>query len=161
MEGHPCHARLRARQCVQQVRRGWRLRAAPRAGASYRQGRRSCRPRPAGADPCARGRSRGQPAPRTACPRQWRAPGASGSMRKLQWVRKLKLVSELARELNGPALIADAGEPGTFSWNAHVLGAPGYQIAGGSDQIQRNIVAERHLGLPAEPKPAASKENDR
>ncbi|MDF1602235.1 acyl-CoA dehydrogenase family protein [Nocardioides sp. YIM 152315] len=78
-------------------------------------------------------------------------PGASGSMRKLQWVRKLNLVSELARDLLGSALIVDRGEPGTFSWNAHILGAPGYRIAGGSDQIQRNIVAERHLGLPAEP----------
>jgi len=77
-------------------------------------------------------------------------PGASGSMRKLQWVRKLSLVSETARELLGPDLIADSGEPGRFSWNAHVLGAPGYRIAGGADQIQRNIVAERHLGLPTD-----------
>ncbi|WP_344381802.1 acyl-CoA dehydrogenase family protein [Georgenia ruanii] len=81
-------------------------------------------------------------------------PGASGSMRKLQWVTKLQLVSELARTMLGDRLIADLGDPGTWSWNAHVLGAPGYRIAGGSDQIQRNIVAERHLGLPPEPRPA-------
>ncbi|CAM3464931.1 acyl-CoA dehydrogenase family protein [Nocardioides dubius] len=85
-------------------------------------------------------------------------PGASGSMRKLQWVRKLGLVSETARELLGPELIADDGRPGRFSWNAHVLGAPGYRIAGGADQIQRNIVAERHLGMPADkaPQPAVA-----
>lgn len=82
-------------------------------------------------------------------------PGAAGSMRKLQWVTRLGLVSELARTLLGDRLVANTGEPGTFSWNTHVLGAPGYRIAGGTDQIQRNIVAERHLGLPPEVKPSA------
>lgn len=85
-----------------------------------------------------------------------RPPGATGSMRKLQWVQRLSLVSELASDLLGAGLIADDGTEGTFGWTAHVLGAPGYRIAGGSDQIQRNIIAERHLGLPPEPKPSSS-----
>ena len=80
------------------------------------------------------------------------APGAAGSMRKLQWVDKLTAVSAAARAILGRDLIADTGTPGTFSWNAHVLGAPGYRIAGGTDQIQRSIIAERHLGLPPEPR---------
>jgi alkylation response protein AidB-like acyl-CoA dehydrogenase len=82
------------------------------------------------------------------------APGATGSMRKLQWVTRLGLVSELARTMLADRLVADDGREGTFSWNAHVLGAPGYRIAGGTDQIQRSIIAERHLGLPPEPRPA-------
>jgi alkylation response protein AidB-like acyl-CoA dehydrogenase len=82
------------------------------------------------------------------------APGAAGSMRKLQWVTKLTIVSELARTLLGSKLVAETGEPGTTSWQAHVLGAPGYRIAGGTDQVQRNIIAERHLRLPPEPRPA-------
>jgi alkylation response protein AidB-like acyl-CoA dehydrogenase len=80
------------------------------------------------------------------------APGAAGSMRKLQWVTRLGIVSDLARAMLAEQLIVDDGAPGTFSWNAHVLGAPGYRIAGGTDQIQRSIIAERHLGLPPEPR---------
>ena len=54
--------------------------------------------------------------------------------------------------LLGARLTADTGEWGTYAWGEHVLGAPGYRIAGGSDEIQRNIVGERVLGLPAEPR---------
>ena len=54
------------------------------------------------------------------------------------------------RRILGPALIADTGEWGTYAWGEHVLGAPGYRIAGGSDEVQRNIIAERVLGLPSE-----------
>ena len=52
----------------------------------------------------------------------------------------------------GPRLTADSGEWGTFGWEEHVLGAPGYRIAGGSDEVQRNIMGERVLGLPSEPR---------
>jgi alkylation response protein AidB-like acyl-CoA dehydrogenase len=61
-------------------------------------------------------------------------------------------VSEAVSLLLGPRLLADTGEWGTFAWAEHVLGAPGYRIAGGSDEIQRNIIGERVLGLPAEPR---------
>jgi alkylation response protein AidB-like acyl-CoA dehydrogenase len=46
-------------------------------------------------------------------------------------------------------------EPGMFAWSEHLLGAPGYRIAGGTEEIQRNIIAERVLGLPREPRPPA------
>ena len=51
----------------------------------------------------------------------------------------------------GPKLVADSGEWGTYAWNALILGAPGGRIAGGSDEVMRNIVGERVLGLPKEP----------
>ncbi|WP_258341431.1 acyl-CoA dehydrogenase family protein [Saccharopolyspora gregorii] len=78
-------------------------------------------------------------------------PSAIGSLRKLAWAQKLKQVSEVASTVLGNRLIADTGDE-VYQWTEHVLGAPGYRIAGGSDEIQRNIIAERILGLPTEPR---------
>ncbi len=77
--------------------------------------------------------------------------GPGGSITKLMWTVEMAHTSAVAGQLLGPALTADTGEWGTFAWNEHVLGAPGYRIAGGTDEIQRNIVGERVLGLPREP----------
>jgi hypothetical protein len=41
---------------------------------------------------------------------------------------------------------------GTFAWSEFVLGAPGMRLGGGRDEIQRNTIAERVLGLPREPR---------
>ena len=48
----------------------------------------------------------------------------------------------------GVKLIADSGEWGTYAWSQLILGTPGGRIAGGSDEVMRNIVGERVLGLP-------------
>jgi alkylation response protein AidB-like acyl-CoA dehydrogenase len=78
------------------------------------------------------------------------APGPEGSIGKLLWVQGMIQIGEVAAELLGPRLLADSGEWGTYCWTEHVLGAPGYRIAGGSDEVQRNIISERVLGLPGD-----------
>ena len=82
-------------------------------------------------------------------------PGVVGSISKLFWVQTMTETSHVVSGLLGPRLVADTEEWGTYAWSEHVLGAPGYRIAGGSDEIQRNIIGERVLGLPREPKTAS------
>jgi alkylation response protein AidB-like acyl-CoA dehydrogenase len=77
-------------------------------------------------------------------------PGPEGSIGKLLWAAGMTEIGQVAASLLGARLTADTGEWGTFAWNDHILGAPGYRIAGGSDEIQRNIIAERVLGLPGD-----------
>jgi len=78
-------------------------------------------------------------------------PGPEGSIGKLLWSQGLSLIGDAARQLLGPRLTAETGTG--YAWNEHVLGAPGFRIAGGSDEIQRTIIGERVLGLPPEPRP--------
>ena len=80
------------------------------------------------------------------------SPGPEGSIGRLSATRNLTRLAELASRLLGPRITADTGEWGTFAWNEHLLGAPGYRVAGGSDEIQHNIIGERVLGLPREPR---------
>jgi alkylation response protein AidB-like acyl-CoA dehydrogenase len=79
-------------------------------------------------------------------------PGPEGSLGKLLWTEGMTQVSEIIGDILGAKLLADTGEWGTYGWTEQLLGAPGYRIAGGSDEVQRNILGERVLGLPREPR---------
>ena len=79
-------------------------------------------------------------------------PGPEASLGKLMWTEGMRKMSHAVSRVLGPKLVADTGEWGTWEWGEHVLGAPGYRIAGGSDEVQRNIIGERVLGLPGEPR---------
>lgn len=79
-------------------------------------------------------------------------PGPEASVGKLLATDTMARTSEVVRSLLGPELTVDSGRWGTWAWTEHVLGAPGYRIAGGTDEIQHNILAERVLGLPREPR---------
>ncbi|WP_367319334.1 acyl-CoA dehydrogenase family protein [Streptomyces sp. HUAS ZL42] len=79
-------------------------------------------------------------------------PGPEASLTKLMASDLLTRTGQVAAELMGARISADTGEPGTFAWTQHLLGAPGYRLAGGTDQIQRNLIGERVLKLPSEPR---------
>ena len=78
-------------------------------------------------------------------------PGPEMSGAKLVLTENMRRTCALVARVLGPRLIADSGEWGTFSWSSYVLGMPAMAIAGGSDQVLRNIMGERVLGLPKEP----------
>ncbi|MDG2028995.1 MAG: acyl-CoA dehydrogenase family protein [Acidimicrobiales bacterium] len=79
-------------------------------------------------------------------------PGPEGSLGKLMWTEGMTKMADVASRILQSRLVVDTGEWGTWEWGEHVLGAPGYRIAGGSDEVQRNIIGERVLGLPGEPR---------
>ncbi len=76
------------------------------------------------------------------------ATGAEGSIGKLQLTANQARIARLVGTLLGPRIAAETGEWGTYAWAEYVLSAPGIRLAGGTDEIQRNIIAERALGLP-------------
>ena len=88
-------------------------------------------------------------------------PGPEGSVLKLLSGRVLTGVSELVVDLMGPdgtvlssPYTRDQLDEGEVMRGDPVLsfvGAPGGTIAGGTTQIQMNIIGERVLGLPREP----------
>jgi acyl-CoA dehydrogenase len=75
-------------------------------------------------------------------------PGPVGSVNKLVFGNGLDRASAVVTHLLGPRLVADTRDWGLYAWAEHVTSAPGMHIAGGTDEIQRNIIAERILGLP-------------
>jgi acyl-CoA dehydrogenase len=78
-------------------------------------------------------------------------PGPAESLFKLANTETLRSMMELAARIWGAKVIADTGEWGAYSWADMILTMPGMRIAGGTDEMMRNILAERVLGLPKEP----------
>src|SRR5438046_5214643 len=78
-------------------------------------------------------------------------PGPEMSIAKLSLTENLRRTADAVSLLLGPRLIANTGEWGTYSWAEFVLGIPGIRVAGGTDEVLRNIIGERVLGLPKDP----------
>lgn len=75
-------------------------------------------------------------------------PGPEMSIAKLALTQNMWSMAQFVAGVLGPKITADQGEWGTYSWSQFLLGIPGMRIAGGSDEVMRNIVGERVLGLP-------------
>jgi alkylation response protein AidB-like acyl-CoA dehydrogenase len=94
-----------------------------------------------------------------------KTPGPGGSLGKLHGAKIMTLLRDMAMEMIGPDTIAwdDTGadtagptEATRFStpgskWAKAAIGSFAANIAGGSDEIQKNIIGDRVLGLPREP----------
>jgi alkylation response protein AidB-like acyl-CoA dehydrogenase len=81
-------------------------------------------------------------------------PGAESSVAKLFWSEQLAFNGDLAMTIEGADAMLyalDAYEDGF--WQQLFLGQWNGRIGGGTEQVQRNIIGERVLGLPGEPRP--------
>jgi alkylation response protein AidB-like acyl-CoA dehydrogenase len=83
--------------------------------------------------------------------------GTDAAIENILVAWNLRDVGDLAAELLGPAFAADTGGWGTFAWTRWSLGALGYRIAGGTEEVLKTMLAERVLGLPRD-KPTRGRE---
>ncbi len=86
--------------------------------------------------------------------RAGRVPGPEGSIAKLNGALLARKVRRVSMDLVGASGQAwEHQEEAGARWAHHCLAAAGISIAGGTDEVQRNIIGERVLGLPKEPDP--------
>lgn len=80
-------------------------------------------------------------------------PGPGASLRKLLGAEHEQRVQELGLTLCGDA--AATMEDRAARWVSGFLATRCLTIAGGTSEVQRNVIGERILGLPRDPEPAA------
>jgi alkylation response protein AidB-like acyl-CoA dehydrogenase len=84
--------------------------------------------------------------------RAGKVPGPEGSIAKLAGALLAVRSADVGMAIAGVG--ASAWEPDDArqaSWSTRVVAAPAAGIAGGTNEVQRNIIGERVLGLPKEP----------
>jgi len=80
-------------------------------------------------------------------------PGPVGSINKLWWSEMSKRLHDTAMAVVGPAQPlwrGAAGNPGDGAWQRSWLYYQASSIWAGTNEIQRNVIGERTLGLPRE-----------
>jgi len=78
-------------------------------------------------------------------------PGPEGSLPKLQWAESNQILQQIAVDIQGSHGQLYQGEQTASDdayWQYGFLRARANSIEGGTSEIQRNIIAERVLGLP-------------
>jgi alkylation response protein AidB-like acyl-CoA dehydrogenase len=77
------------------------------------------------------------------------SPGAEASTMKLHWTNGLRISRDLGMELLGAdGMLTGDDLPVEGKVQHFFLSMPSASIAGGSDEVQRNIIGEKTLGLP-------------
>jgi len=82
------------------------------------------------------------------------SPGAEGSALKLYWSEMSQRLHDTAMETLGPVSPlwkGAADNPGDGTWQRSWLYYQAASIFAGTNEIQRNVIGERVLGLPREP----------
>ncbi len=78
-------------------------------------------------------------------------PSIDGSVLKLLWSQAWTARAELGAHAFG-AEVAAGGDPDAAYWRSQLLARFGGSIGGGTDEVHKNHVGERVLGLPPEPR---------
>jgi alkylation response protein AidB-like acyl-CoA dehydrogenase len=80
-----------------------------------------------------------------------RGAGGEASLLKLAMARFVQDSAVAAVDIAGPGALAwEASDPRGARWCAQLLSAQSASIGGGTNEIVRNVIAERVLGLPRE-----------
>ncbi|MEZ5378883.1 MAG: acyl-CoA dehydrogenase family protein [Acidimicrobiales bacterium] len=83
-----------------------------------------------------------------------KAPGPGGSLGKLHGAIIARMTRSMIGEIAGPdslAWDASSGDGPAEKYMKAIIGSFSANIAGGTDEIQKNIIGDRVLGLPREP----------
>ena len=84
---------------------------------------------------------------------QGAAPGPETSVMKLAFSQLATRMARLAVDAQGATgMLVGEQTPDHGSWQQQFLSVPSFRIAAGTDEVQRNVLGERLLGLPAEPR---------